>query len=105
MVGHKFFNATDKDFLNIFRTKIVLIAQLLQRFNRRMGINVASREILSRIPPEHKYGLDDLLLDLLQRGERIHVEPYGGYWLDIGRPDDYTQASEQFEQNKNLFLQ
>jgi NDP-sugar pyrophosphorylase family protein len=70
-----------------------------------MGINVASREVLSRIPPQHKYGLDDLLLDLLQRGERVHVEPYGGYWLDIGRPDDYTQASEQFEQNKNLFLQ
>jgi NDP-sugar pyrophosphorylase family protein len=69
-----------------------------------MGINVARRTILSRIPPHRKYGFDDLLLELLHRGERVQVEPYDGYWLDIGRPDDYMQASEQFEQNKDLFL-
>ena len=69
-----------------------------------MGINVASRTILSKIPPGRKYGLDDLLLDLLRSRECVHVEPYAGYWLDIGRPDDYMQASEQFEQNKGLFL-
>jgi NDP-sugar pyrophosphorylase family protein len=69
-----------------------------------MGINVASRAILSKIPPHRKYGLDDLLLELLRSRECVHVEPYDGYWLDIGRPDDYMQASEQFEQNKDLFL-
>lgn len=69
-----------------------------------MGVNVASRAILSKIPPQRKYGLDDLLLDLLRCGERVQVEPYDGCWLDIGRPEDYIQASEQFEQNKDLFM-
>jgi NDP-sugar pyrophosphorylase family protein len=69
-----------------------------------MGINVASRAVVAKIPPQRKYGLDDLLLELLRSSERVHVEPYDGYWLDIGRPDDYAQACEQFEQNKHLFL-
>jgi NDP-sugar pyrophosphorylase family protein len=69
-----------------------------------MGVNVASRAILSKIPPLRKYGLDDLLLELLRSRECVHVESYDGYWFDIGRPDDYLQASEQFEQNKGLFL-
>jgi NDP-sugar pyrophosphorylase family protein len=69
-----------------------------------MGINVASRAVVAKIPPRSKYGLDDLLLELLRSSERVHVEPYDGYWLDIGRPDDYAQACEQFEQNKHLFL-
>lgn len=69
-----------------------------------MGVNVASRAILSKIPPQRKYGLDDLLLELLRCGERVQVEPYNGRWLDIGRPEDYIQASEQFEQNKDLFM-
>jgi len=69
-----------------------------------MGINVASRAVVAKIPPQHKYGLDDLLLELLRSSERVHVEPYDGRWLDIGRPDDYAQACEQFEQDKHLFL-
>jgi NDP-sugar pyrophosphorylase family protein len=69
-----------------------------------MGINVVNREILSGIPLRGKYGLDDLLRDLLHRRERVHVEPYNGFWLDIGRPDDYLRASEEFEQNRDLFL-
>jgi NDP-sugar pyrophosphorylase family protein len=32
------------------------------------------------------------------------VEPYEGYWLDIGRPDDYVQAIEEFERHRQLFL-
>ncbi len=60
--------------------------------------------VVAKIPPQRKYGLDDLLLELLRSSERVHVEPYDGYWLDIGRPDDYAQACEQFEQNKHLFL-
>jgi NDP-sugar pyrophosphorylase family protein len=76
----------------------------MMRYMVCMGVNVASRAILSKIPPQRKYGLDDLLLDLLRCGERVQVEPYDGYWLDIGRPEDYIQASEQFEQNKDLFM-
>ena len=30
--------------------------------------------------------------DLLSKGEKVAVKPYDGYWLDIGRPDDYMQG-------------
>jgi len=75
------------------------------RYRVCMGVNVASRELVAKIPPGRKYGLDDLLADLLGRGERVHVEPYDGYWLDIGRPDDYEQAVEDFERKRTLFLE
>jgi NDP-mannose synthase len=42
--------------------------------------------------------------NLLQKGEPIRVDPYDGYWLDIGRPDDYARAIEEFEQRKKDLL-
>jgi len=42
--------------------------------------------------------------NLLAKGRSIRVEPYAGYWLDIGRPDDYVRAIEEFEQRKNDLL-
>jgi NDP-sugar pyrophosphorylase family protein len=34
----------------------------------------------------------------------VHVEPHGGYWLDIGRPDDYVRAIDEFEGLKPQLL-
>jgi NDP-sugar pyrophosphorylase family protein len=69
-----------------------------------MGIYVVNRKVLDLIPPDVKYGFDDLMIDLLRRNQPVHVEQYGGYWLDIGRPDDYIQAIEEFEQYKLRLL-
>lgn len=69
-----------------------------------MGVYVVSKRILSVIPQGRKYGFDDLMGDLLSRAERVHVWPYAGYWLDIGRPDDYIQAIEDFENRRQVFL-
>jgi NDP-sugar pyrophosphorylase family protein len=69
-----------------------------------MGIYAVNRKILQFVPPDSKYGFDDLMKDLLGRAEPVDVEPYEGYWLDIGRPDDYMRAVEEFEQHKPQFL-
>jgi NDP-sugar pyrophosphorylase family protein len=42
------------------------------------------------------FGFDELILDLLERGEAPGSYGFGGYWLDIGRPDDYDRANEEF---------
>jgi len=34
----------------------------------------------------------------------VKVYKYDGYWLDIGRPDDYMQAIEEFDKTKEKFL-
>ena len=69
-----------------------------------MGVYAASREILDRVPKGRKFGFDDLMLELLRRGEQVRVYQYEGCWLDIGRPDDYTRAIEEFERGKDRFL-
>jgi len=61
-----------------------------------MGVYVVNREVLSLVPPDQAYGFDALMLELLRRGDPINIYPHHGYWLDIGRPDDYAQAVEEF---------
>jgi NDP-mannose synthase len=69
-----------------------------------MGVYAVNRRILQFVPPDSKYGFDDLMKDLLGKDEPVTVEPYEGYWLDIGRPDDYVRAVEEFEQRRQRFL-
>ena len=69
-----------------------------------MGVYAVNRRILQFVPPDSKYGFDDLMKDLLSNDEPVTVEPYEGYWLDIGRPDDYERAIEEFEQRRQQFL-
>jgi NDP-sugar pyrophosphorylase family protein len=69
-----------------------------------MGVYVLERSLLETVPRGEKFSFDDLMLDMLRRNEPVHVEPYTGYWLDIGRPDDYMEAIEQFEKRQGLFL-
>jgi NDP-sugar pyrophosphorylase family protein len=69
-----------------------------------MGIYVVNKAILALIPPVGKYGFDDLMADLLAQGSPVHVERHNGYWLDIGRPDDYMQAIDEFEARKTQLL-
>ena len=61
-----------------------------------MGVYVLNRAVLDQVPAG-RYGFDNLMLDLLARRETVHVEPFTGYWLDIGRVDDYMKAIDDFE--------
>jgi NDP-sugar pyrophosphorylase family protein len=69
-----------------------------------MGVYAVSRSVLARVPPDTAYGFDHLMTDLLRAGETVHVSVWDGYWMDIGRPDDYVQAIEDFEQRRRQLL-
>jgi NDP-sugar pyrophosphorylase family protein len=69
-----------------------------------MGVYVANQAIFKYIPEGVAYGFDHLMLDLIRCGQPAHVRNFTGYWLDIGRPDDYMQAIEEFDRLKELFL-
>jgi NDP-sugar pyrophosphorylase family protein len=62
-----------------------------------MGVYVFSRAILERIPRDRPYGLDELVLSMLTDGVPIRAYPFEGYWLDLGRPDDYDRANQEFD--------
>jgi NDP-sugar pyrophosphorylase family protein len=61
-----------------------------------MGVHAVSRRLLERYPVGLPFGFDELVLDLLDRGTPPHSYPFDGYWLDIGRPDDYDRANQEF---------
>ena len=69
-----------------------------------MGIYAVNRGVMDFVPRDSKYGFDDLMNHLLKRNESVTVDRFDGYWLDIGRPDDYMRAIDEFEQRKHEFL-
>lgn len=64
-----------------------------------MGIYAVSRRILEYIPNDHFFGFDTLMLKLLEEDKEVLVHEHQGYWMDIGRPDDYQKAVEDIESN------
>jgi NDP-mannose synthase len=76
----------------------------VHRYNVSMGVYALNRAVLDFIPPEQPFGFDKLMLDLLRRNQPVAVMPFAGYWLDIGRPDDYMKAIDEFEQMRDRFL-
>lgn len=69
-----------------------------------MGVYMASRRALDYVPVNTAYGFDHLMHDLIAAGQRVAVQKFSGYWLDIGRPDDYAQAIDEFESMRTRFL-
>jgi len=69
-----------------------------------MGIYMVSRRILDFIPAAGAFGFDDLMHELLRSGKSVGVRRFTGYWLDIGRADDYQQAVDEFATMRQRFL-
>lgn len=69
-----------------------------------MGVYMANRRILDFIPKDQSYGFDNLMLDLIAAMQPAAVRKFDGYWLDIGRPDDYMQAIDEFDRMRLRFF-
>jgi NDP-sugar pyrophosphorylase family protein len=69
-----------------------------------MGIYVFEPRVLSFIPHNEYLDFPDLVLKLIAAGERVCSYPFDGYWMDLGRPDDYEQAVMDFERIKPQIL-
>ncbi|MFE4964249.1 NDP-sugar synthase [Streptomyces sp. NPDC056660] len=69
-----------------------------------MGVYGLSRATLAEYTPGLPLGFDELVLDLLRAETPPHAYEFEGYWLDIGRPDDYDRANAEFTTRKSLLL-
>jgi NDP-sugar pyrophosphorylase family protein len=69
-----------------------------------MGIYVFEPKVLSYIPYNQYLDLPDLVKKMLSAGEKVAGFPYSGYWQDLGRPDDYEHATQDFEKMRISFL-
>lgn len=68
------------------------------------GIYIFNPEIVEYIPLNVRFELPELVLRLIKQGKRVNTFPFEGYWLDIGRHDDYQTASREFETHRREFL-
>ncbi len=62
------------------------------------GIYIFKPELLQIIPPDERYNMDTLILNMLAQGKPITHYPIKEYWLDIGRPDDYEKAQQVYKE-------
>ena len=56
------------------------------------------------IPYKQYLDFPDLVHKLLDAGEKVVGFPFNDYWQDLGRPDDYERATEDFDSMRNQFL-
>jgi NDP-sugar pyrophosphorylase family protein len=69
-----------------------------------MGIYCFDAKVLGRLQRGQYCDLPDLVKSLLATGRKVASYPFEGYWLDMGRPDDYTLAIDEFEARRAEFL-
>ena len=70
-----------------------------------MGIYIFDSAVLKYIQPGVRLDFNELVLSLVKKHrEPVFGYPCTDYWLDIGRHDDYEQATEVFMQDKAKFL-
>jgi NDP-mannose synthase len=65
-----------------------------------MGVYMLNKKCLEVIPNDTFYGFDHLMLNLMEQKQPATVKVFDGYWLDIGRPEDYEKACVDFEAGK-----
>jgi NDP-mannose synthase len=66
-------------------------------FSVSMGIYLINKRLLEIVPDDTAFGFDDLMLACIAQKRKALSFPHSGYWLDIGRPDDYAKANEKIE--------
>jgi NDP-sugar pyrophosphorylase family protein len=69
-----------------------------------MGIYVFEPTVLDFIPKGERLDFPDLILKLIAAGQKVCGYTFDGYWKDLGRPDDYAQANQDFGSMQAQFL-
>ena len=65
-----------------------------------MGIYAMNRSVVDLVPSKGPLDLPDLVDRLLQRQRQVSTYVHSDYWLDLGRPDDFQRANDEFETNR-----
>jgi NDP-sugar pyrophosphorylase family protein len=72
------------------------IEKPVHQFVVSMGVYALEPRVLDYVP-EGRFDLPDLVAALLTADHVVQAFEHDGYWLDIGRPDDYERAQQDAE--------
>ena len=74
------------------------------KYKVSMGVYVLNKEILNYIDRGKYLDLPDLIKILLIKNKNVSGYLFEGYWMDIGRHEDYSKVLEEFESVKEKLL-
>lgn len=66
-------------------------------FYSNAGIYLVKRKVLNMLPSNTFYNATDLMEDLIRQSLKVISYPLLGYWLDIGRMEDYKKAQNDIK--------
>ena len=69
-----------------------------------IGVNVVSGAALARLERGTRTDVPTFMERTRDAGERVHCHEISGFWLDLGRVDDYQAASDLVAQDPSRFL-
>jgi NDP-sugar pyrophosphorylase family protein len=69
-----------------------------------MGVYLFNRSVLETFQAGDYVDFPTVVQTLIGQGKPVKVYISDSEWLDIGRPDDYAEASERFEELRDQFL-
>ena len=61
------------------------------------GIYLMKKEVVDIIPKNEHFNATDLMDSLIESGKKVGYYPILGYWLDIGKMDDFVKAQEDIK--------
>lgn len=64
------------------------------------GIYILKKSLLKMIPKDQFYDITDLMERVLAMNLKLVTYPINGYWLDIGKHEDYKKAQEDIKHIK-----
>jgi len=67
-----------------------------------MGVNCYKRRVIEELVPNAPYGFDELMRDSLSPGRKVLVHEHDGFWLDVGRPEDYHDTLDNYYDMRQL---
>ncbi|WP_428623814.1 nucleotidyltransferase family protein [Sedimenticola sp.] len=68
----------------------------IQRFLVSAGMYVLAPEVVELVPKNTYFDMPALFEEVIRRGYHTRYHLVDGYWLDIGRPDDYHRANDEY---------
>lgn len=61
------------------------------------GVYLMKREILKFIPKDTFFDATDLMEELIKNNLKVISFPFSGYWLDVGKHEDFKKAQEDIK--------
>ncbi len=75
-----------------------IIEKPIQSHMVNAGIYVLDPEVIEHIPNDSFLDMPDLFRILIHHQKEIAVFPIREYWIDIGQPDDFKRANQEYDE-------